>query len=622
MSGCSPALLAYLQVYNFYNIDLKYHLRYHQYHLKNYGLPSEFGYKDFVPDFTAENFDATASLSLNWVNPPNLVVTDSSGNDVTLATFDKVEIYRQTGSYPAYEEGTLVYEGTNTNYTDTGLTLDTEYYYSAFAITVDDAESEVAQVTGTPKEQTMDLTYNVSNFELINNGDGSSVTINWTNPTEVDFVGVVIRRDTTSAPTTLEEGTIVADISDSSETLQDTSLTEDETYYYSIWAYNDNDQYSQTEISDNVLVQLGFEYGLEWNQTTDSYTRLDDAVGMSVTDAETDGYKTGSDFDTAFPYSDIQRCNVADNGTVNAYYGDPSYATDGSNGQVMVEIPKFYYKTELDETGDKLFKWWISDVNLTGYEVHPAFVRAGVEKDYIYIGAFEGEPDGSNILQSISGVSPSGDQTIGTFRTYAENRGAGWSQQDLLTTSAIQLLYLIEYANFDTQSQIGNGWVDQSSSAQTGQTTGNDSYGSVSSQTDVCSYRGIENFWGSTRQWVDGFIIKDDGYYYEDDITNFNDTGSNYTHVPQSLGSYGDGYQNDLEYLTNFEFGFVGNSTGGTDSNYIPDYLYEHDSGEVNIALLGGTWHHGLKAGAFSWHLTREASRSDSNLVARLLYLG
>ena len=29
----------------------------YQYHLKNYGLPSEFGYKDFVPDFTAENFD-------------------------------------------------------------------------------------------------------------------------------------------------------------------------------------------------------------------------------------------------------------------------------------------------------------------------------------------------------------------------------------------------------------------------------------------------------------------------------------------------------------------------------------------------------------------------------------
>ena len=29
---------------------------------------------------------------------------------------------------------------------------------------------------------------------------------------------------------------------------------------------------------------------------------------------------------------------------VNAYYGDAGYIENGSNGQVMVEQPKFYYK--------------------------------------------------------------------------------------------------------------------------------------------------------------------------------------------------------------------------------------------------------------------------------------
>ena len=43
---------------------------------------------------------------------------------------------------------------------------------------------------------------------------------------------------------------------------------------------------------------------------------------------------------TATPYniSKWRRCNVLDNGTVSAYYGDINYKEDGSNGQVMVEI--------------------------------------------------------------------------------------------------------------------------------------------------------------------------------------------------------------------------------------------------------------------------------------------
>lgn len=51
----------------------------------------------------------------------------------------------------------------------------------------------------------------------------------------------------------------------------------------------------------------------------------------------------GADFDKFSMYGGRKRCNVSDGGTINAYYGDEGYTEDGSNGQVMVYQPKFYY---------------------------------------------------------------------------------------------------------------------------------------------------------------------------------------------------------------------------------------------------------------------------------------
>ncbi|MDE7362056.1 MAG: hypothetical protein K2N38_09000 [Oscillospiraceae bacterium] len=41
-------------------------------------------------------------------------------------------------------------------------------------------------------------------------------------------------------------------------------------------------------------------------------------------------------------YGDRHRCNISD-GEVLAYYGDENFKADGSNSQVMVKQPKFYY---------------------------------------------------------------------------------------------------------------------------------------------------------------------------------------------------------------------------------------------------------------------------------------
>lgn len=74
--------------------------------------------------------------------------------------------------------------------------------------------------------------------------------------------------------------------------------------------------------------------GLEVDYENNTFTRLAGAVGKSG----------GSDFNVFPTYAGMRRCILADDGTVVAYYGDSGYIEDGSAGQCMVEIPKFYYK--------------------------------------------------------------------------------------------------------------------------------------------------------------------------------------------------------------------------------------------------------------------------------------
>lgn len=360
-------------------------------------------------------------------------------------------------------------------------------------------------------------------------------------------------------------------------------------------------------------------YGIEWNKTQDSYRRLESAKGLWVPHARTKGYKD-SDFDDVYPYNGIGRCNVADDLTVNAYYGDPDYIEDGSNGMVMDEIPKFYYKYEffIAVNNDKIYRWYISELPREGFELHPSYIRNGKINDYIYIAAFEGSSSGG-LLESVAGKQPVKNKTRDQFRKEAEARGPGWALLDFLSVGAYTMLYLIEYGTFNSQEEIGKGVVDKTSgkmSVDTGFTKGNKSFGDPNDGETPVSYRGMENLWGNAWKFIDGFVIKDNGYYITDDITNFNDTSAGYTRIGANNPITTNGYVDDID--EDIGFAFLPSSTSGTSSTYLTDYLNSHDASEVNVALLGGHASNALKAGLGYWFLHDVASISAANLSARL----
>ncbi|MFA6335502.1 MAG: hypothetical protein WCX48_08095, partial [Bacteroidales bacterium] len=66
------------------------------------------------------------------------------------------------------------------------------------------------------------------------------------------------------------------------------------------------------------------------------------------------------------------------NPTTDSVYSINTISYTGLNGQVMVEIPKFYYKTS---ALTNKYRFIISRYPLAGYTVHPAFIVDSVEKD-------------------------------------------------------------------------------------------------------------------------------------------------------------------------------------------------------------------------------------------------
>jgi hypothetical protein len=152
---------------------------------------------------------------------------------------------------------------------------------------------------------------------------------------------------------------------------------------------------------------LGIPIGVEWTTNNVSPTLvLVNESGIPITLSAGDWL--------AHPiYSRIRRVNLSDAGVVTAVYGESTFSYTGSNGQVMVQIPKFYYRTN---ALTNKYRFTISASPLPGYTVHPAFIVDSVEKDHIYVSAFEG---------SVYDVTTPAAACVNTIQVTAEPTSSG-----------------------------------------------------------------------------------------------------------------------------------------------------------------------------------------------------
>lgn len=384
----------------------------------------------------------------------------------------------------------------------------------------------------------------------------------------------------------------------------------------------------------------------------------------------------GADFDKFSMYGGRKRCNVSDGGTINAYYGDEGYTEDGSNGQVMVYQPKFYYlvcplEYDRQETGYgyhlRKANYYVSETQRAGFKLHPAFYdKNGNEVDYILMSAYEGciyDTSANAYLKndeqvadfnndkfaSIAGARPASGLTQNLTRPnieqMAKNRGEGWHSFGIKTASMEQLLMIVEMGMMNLQTAIGQGVVSitdnssQSCASFTGSTIGNDTGEAVSSKDyagtvqtasgkkSIC-YRGVENFWGNIWKFVYGVNIWGNGkmaggmpyicsdFNYAESKNTDNYEGAGFT-VTKS-----NGYISAMGYSTKYDWLFMASECLGNSSLPVGDYTYitENLNG-YRLAPLGGGWYYGSVVGGFCWHLTYGVGRHYRTVGGRLVYV-
>jgi hypothetical protein len=201
-------------------------------------------------------------------------------------------------------------------------------------------------------------------------------------------------------------------------------------------------------------------YGVQWD--------INDGTTLLTRVGNLDLHKA----DTGLPVQNaMKRCLLLDNGTVN-YYLDPTDSfkkldgspsiLDGTDGQVMVEIPQHYRKFETVGNTQRVL---ISELPFEGSHLVPLQ----------YISAFEAALQRStNKLSSVINLSTDyrgGDNNatwdadnrsllgkpvtnlsrIG-LTTAAQTRGLKWFQMLYETYKTVVWLYMIEYANRNSQA--------------------------------------------------------------------------------------------------------------------------------------------------------------------------
>lgn len=392
----------------------------------------------------------------------------------------------------------------------------------------------------------------------------------------------------------------------------------------------------------------------------------------------------GADFDKFSMYGGRKRCNVSDGGTINAYYGDEGYTEDGSNGQVMVYQPKFYYlvcplEYDRQETGYgyhlRKANYYISETQRAGFKLHPAFYdKNGNEVDYILMSAYEGciyDTSANAYLKndeqvmdaskdkfsSIAGARPasgvSQNLTRPNIEQMAKNRGEGWHSFGIKTASMEQLLMIVEMGMMNLQTAIGQGvvnlpWATGSDTTSsyagatgstaslgngTGRATETTTYeGGVATKntadgkTSIC-YRGVENFWGNIWKFAYGINFYCEvgkpflGYVCKDFNYAESKRTDNYENIGFALPSE-NGYVSAMGYSTNYDWLFLPSEVKGNSSLPVGDYYYQNNTWDgYRIALLGGSWTDGSSAGGFDWHLNSGVGGRTRNVGGRLVYV-
>ena len=372
----------------------------------------------------------------------------------------------------------------------------------------------------------------------------------------------------------------------------------------------------------------------------------------------------------------MRRCVLRDNGEV-AYYLDANDSTkreggapaklDGTDGQVMVEVPAFYVKFEAEGNKRRCLMSMHALPGFTKWEklyisAYEATVQRSTSKLSSVVNATPDYRGGNNNASMDSTPNsllgrPASNFTIVEARGLARNRGSKkWTCYAYQAHLELFWLYAVEYANFNAQDEF-TASLDDSGCKQGGLGAGVTSFptstwGSISympfvkcgetngignhtgvasvsspgaSMVNVPSYRGVENPFGHISKLLDGVKL------------TVSPSGDSQAYVYTSPSDYGGGvelcrsaglFTKYSGYLSGISLGNsgdvipvavgAGSSTFFCDKVAAPERIWREYEAFI---VLGGHANTSLDAGMLYMEAMQEASQRRVYFGTRLCYL-
>lgn len=339
-------------------------------------------------------------------------------------------------------------------------------------------------------------------------------------------------------------------------------------------------------------------YGAEWDGTsTPVWHRTDDAAGFTDPVPYVAGATSyGSPFDTLQPWAGMVKSE--------------------RTGGTMVAIPRFWYKLTQNGNGIKV---QIADRALPGFSVSPAHMDrgdGGGERGVIYVGRYH---CATSDYKSKTGEVPKHTITRSAARTAIHNLGTNIWQSDFATRFTLWLLYIVEFANWDSQSKIGHGCGDNASAKAMGYTDSMPYHTGTTQSTRAAyglgtQYRYIEGLWDNVCDWCDGCYNNASGLNIILNPNNFHDsTGGTLVGKPCS--------DFPSKFTVSEEAGyplFFGSAGGGSETTYSCDGWYYSSSNRC--LRVGGLYGQGPVCGLFCVVCDSTSSAGDY-IGCRLLEL-
>lgn len=281
-------------------------------------------------------------------------------------------------------------------------------------------------------------------------------------------------------------------------------------------------------------------------------------------------------------------------------YFDGSVAkTDGTEGDVMVYLPEYYYRYE--NLGGTKFAYRFSRVNLGEDWVHVPASLIGAYKGYV----------SNKKLYSRSGVTPKTDIWFNEVTSYSEARGTGYQIIDYYQHCQIAMLFYAKYRNRHSQAVLGIGGAEYNT-----KTGGTDALGNRDTEkasSGWVNFRGIEGVFGGLSEYVKGVIINNNVW----SITNLDNS-------VRTVKAYSSrGYISHIQAEKGPFFDVIPTSTRSKDQlgkNYCA-YYYTMGAEEIILSRSGA---HAVEGnGSIAYTFANDSTTSASYEVgSRLAFRG